>query len=245
MSIQCNTKHKQSHMRILDMRKEDRSPVYLYYTTEHRISLKTQKQYWYLNPYKLLHCERTYRFIFKEASERWFFPLSIQTTYYGTNRFRPSPKIKVPAQAQLSPAKSAEQTRTKLAVSVPAYSTPPLGKAYVSTGPFNLKSGFPATQSWGTGCFPFSCNLSQQLLAFEHRSLKSNKLFKDNVAVHACSATKVTCRDPRKRLNKNLVVGSKVIGNIFPLHSCQNSLSIATYCFSLLKTLHNETTEVS
>ena len=76
-----------------------------------------------------------------------------------------------------------------------------LGNVYVYTGALK-------------GCFPFNCNCSQQLLDFEHCSLKSNKLFKDNAAAHSRSATKVTCsgrRDPRKRLNKRLVVGSKVL----------------------------------
>lgn len=105
------------------------------------------------------------------------------------------------------------------------------------TGPLNLKSGFPATQSVWTNCCPFSCNVSQQLLAFEHCSLKSNELFKDNVAAHSCSATKVTClgcKDPKKRLNKKLVVGSKVLENILPLNSCQNSFSRATRFFFII-----------
>lgn len=109
-----------------------------------------------------------------------------------------------------------------------------LGNVCVYTGPLNLKSDFPATRSWWTGCFPFSCNLSQQLLAFQHCSLKSNKLFKDNVAAHSHSATKVTysgCRDPSKRLNKRSVVGRKVLENILPLNSYQHSLSRATYLF--------------
>lgn len=98
------------------------------------------------------------------------------------------------------------------------------------------------------GCFPFSGNLLQQLLAFEHCSLKSNELFKDNIAAHPCSAAKVTpsgCTDPRKRPSKRLVVGSKILENILPLNSCQNSLSRATNPFPLLKTLLNETPEVS
>jgi len=54
--------------------------------------------------------------------------MSIQATYFGTNRFNASPKIKVPIQAQLNTAKNAEQTCTKFAVSVHAFSTPSVGE---------------------------------------------------------------------------------------------------------------------
>lgn len=75
------------------------------------------------------------------------------------------------------------------------------------TGPLNLKSEFPARQTW-------------QLLAYEYCSLKSNKLFKDNVAAHSCSATTVTClrcREPRKRVNKSLWLEGKFL-KIFRLY---------------------------
>lgn len=111
--------------------------------------------------------------------------------------FNTNPKFKATAEAQLHIAKTIEQTCTKSAVSVHVFSK--LGDVCVYTGPLNLKSEFPATQS---------C----QLLAFEYCSLKSNKLFKNNVAAHSCSATEVTClrcRDPRKRLNKSLWLEGK------------------------------------
>lgn len=120
--------------------------------------------------------------------------------------FNTNPKFKATAEAQLHIAKIIEQTCTKSAISVHVFSK--LGDVCVYTGPLNLKSEFPATQS---------C----QLLAFEYCSLKSNKLFKNNVAAHSCSdrGHMLEMQRYKKKTEQEFVVGRKVLENILSLYS--------------------------
>lgn len=133
------------------------------------------------------------------------FPPSIQTSYCGTNMS--DTKIQDHCWGSIA-HKTIEQTCAKSAIPVHVFSK--LGDVCMYTGPLNLKSEFPTRQNW-------------QVLAYEYCSLKSNKLFKNSVAAHSCSATKVTCltcRDPRKRVNRSLWLERKFLKIFCPyIHS--------------------------
>lgn len=108
-----------------------------------------------------------------KASKHWFFSQSIQMTNCGTNKISTSPEVKLPTQAWLNMGKNGEQTCTKLAISVHNFSTLSVGKCLCVHRTFESEIRVSSCKELVEGLFPFYCNLSQQLLAFELCSLKS------------------------------------------------------------------------